>query len=237
MRVRGSTAVALMVALMAWSCARSSAPERAPLRFAVNQPPPAVLEAPPPPSPPVAPWAEGLTPLTVYCANSGAETKIALYAPSGEVNPDAVETFSQTAADWNGLAALKPRLVQLAFKAAYHFHATKLIVVSGYRRMVRRKGGYHASGAALDFKLPGIDYRQLGAYLRSFPRAGVGIYTNPRTQFVHLDVRDHSYHWLDASPPGVAWHEALLPDKSQETRDASYTPESDLPIDAQSSKL
>ena len=44
------------------------------------------------------------------------------------------------------------------------------------------------------------------------PRAGVGIYTNPRTQFVHLDVRDQSYHWVDASPPGVKWHEAQLRD-------------------------
>jgi hypothetical protein len=60
---------------------------------------------------------------------------------------------------------------------------------------------------------------------------GVGIYTNAKTHYVHLDVRDRSYHWLDASPPGVTWREALLPDPSQQKRDSSYTPESDLPID------
>jgi hypothetical protein len=49
---------------------------------------------------------------------------------------------------------------------------------------------------------------------------------------VHLDVRDRSFHWLDASPPGVTWREAALPDSKQSARDASYTAESDLPLDA-----
>ena len=58
---------------------------------------------------------------------------------------------------------------------------------------------------------------------------GVGIYTHPRTQFVHLDVRDASYYWLDASPPGVKWHEARLYDPSAQKRDAAWTPEMDEP--------
>ena len=44
----------------------------------------------------------------------------------------------------------------------------------------------------------------VAAYLRGVPRVGVGLYTHPRTRWVHLDVRDRSYHWADATPPASA---------------------------------
>jgi hypothetical protein len=47
---------------------------------------------------------------------------------------------------------------------------------------------------------------------------------------VHLDVRDASYHWLDASPPGVKWREKQLRDPTQMKRDAAWSPEQDLPL-------
>ena len=75
-----------------------------------------------------------------------------------------------------------------------------------------------------------MNAKKLSAWLRRLPRAGVGVYTHPRTQFVHLDVRRMSYHWLDASPPGVTWKELRLRDPSYRERDASYTPASDLPL-------
>ena len=58
---------------------------------------------------------------------------------------------------------------------------------------------------------------------------GVGIYTHPRTRYVHLDVREQSYHWLDASPPGITWKERALWDPKLVERDAAWTPEADLP--------
>ena len=87
-----------------------------------------------------------------------------------------------------------------------------------------RKGahGKHGKGEAIDFQLEGVSAATLAAYLRGTPLAGIGIYTHPKTQYVHLDVRAHSYHWLDGSPPGVTWREKLLGDPSQEKRDASY---------------
>jgi uncharacterized protein YcbK (DUF882 family) len=169
--------------------------------------------------------------LTVECANTGERGALRLYREDGSLDPDAVDAFSRIAADSNGYAPLSPRLVQLATKAAQHFHAKQLVVVSAFRQKRGNKSDHHTAGEALDFRLPGTDYRKLAAYLRTFPLAGVGVYTHPATQYVHLDVRDRSYHWLDASPPGVTWREALLPDPSQARRDGSYTPESDLPID------
>ena len=92
---------------------------------------------------------------------------------------------------------LAARLEQLVVKAAHHFGDAHVLVVSGWRE----RAGRHTSGEALDFKLQGVAAAQLAAYLRGLPRVGVGIYTHPKTQYVHLDVRDASYHWLDALAP------------------------------------
>jgi len=189
---------------------------------------------PPRPEPPAleVAWAKALPALRVECANTGAQAEVRLYDDDGSVNPLAVDAFSQVAADANGPFPLQERVVRLAVKAARYFDAKTLVVVSGYRKpRTKAPPDHHAKGEALDFRLPGVDYRKLAAYLRSLPRVGVGVYTDSRTRYVHLDVRDRSFHWLDASPPGVTWREAALPDAKQAARDAAYTDESDLPLD------
>jgi len=222
--------LAAPISLLYISCGASvRAPEVASPQVAVAAPAP--LPRVVPVREPVAEWAVGLEPLKVECANTGASETVRLYAKDGSIDPAAAEAFSRAAADWNGYATLNPRLLQLVVKAAHHFHSRTVIVVSGYRQKRGGKSDHHTAGEAIDFKLPGVDYRQLAAHLDSYPLAGVGIYTNSKTHYVHLDVRDRSYHWFDASPPGVTWREALLPDPSQRKRDASYTPESDLPIE------
>jgi uncharacterized protein YcbK (DUF882 family) len=227
---RLALAAAAVVSSLYLSCGSNVAPPPAsPPVIAVAAATPIKVEAVP--LPPEAPWAVALAPLKVTCANSGESASLRFYDSDGSLAPSAVEAFSRVSADFNGYAPLKPRLVQLVAKAAYHFHSSSLVIVSGFRQKRGGKVDHHTAGEALDFKLPGVDYRKLAAYLRSYPLVGVGVYTNPRTQYVHLDVRDRSYHWIDASPPGVTWREALLADPSQATRDASYTPESDLPID------
>jgi uncharacterized protein YcbK (DUF882 family) len=188
---------------------------------------------------PSAPWALALEPILVQNANTGAVAEVTLYREDGELDARGLGAFSDIAVDTRPGAprssqGLAVRVVQLAVKAAWHFRAHTLVLISAYRPFRRGKGGHHATGEAVDFQLPGVDYRKLAAYLRTYPRVGVGVYTNPRTHFVHLDVRDRSFHWLDASPPGVTWREAMLRDPGQAARDASYTPESDLPTDGPS---
>lgn len=238
-RGRLSRSLAVAALLVVAACARNAGgpepltasrstpgrvPEEAP--FGPPRPEPALLEVR------ELAWAKELSPLAVVCANTGAKAQVRLYEGDGSVDPVAVETFSRVAADSNGEFPLSDRLVQLAVKAAHHFAVQSLVVVSAYRKPRRRAApDHHAKGEALDFRLPGIDYRRLASYLRDLPRVGVGVYTDPRTHYVHLDVRDRSFHWLDASPPGVVWREALIPDPKQASRDATYTPESDLPLD------
>ena len=125
---------------------------------------------------------------------------------------------------------LDRRTLQLAVRAALHFHVVEVQVVSAYRKPGRRREGPHASGKAIDFKLPGIAARTLAAYLRTLPRVGVGVYTHPKTSFVHLDDRERSFHWLDASPPGRTWRERSLGGGvGLIKRDAAYARRDDWP--------
>jgi hypothetical protein len=173
----------------------------------------------------VAAWAEKLEAVEVGNAGTHTRVRIRLYASDGEVDEGARETFEAIAARDATAHRLSVRVEQLVFKAAYHFRSPTVIVVSGFRAHASR----HGTGEAVDFKLSGVWAGALADYLRGFPRAGVGLYTNPGTQYVHLDVREPSYHWLDASPPGVHWRERGLADPKGKRRDASWTPEFDLP--------
>jgi hypothetical protein len=176
-------------------------------------------------APRAASWADALPSVEVSSLRDGRSVSLRLYSPDGEVDEAARMGFEHTAARDGEQHVLEERLVQLVFKAAYHFHDAKVLIVSGWRE----HAGRHSTGEALDFKLQGIAAAQLAAYLRALPRAGVGIYTHPRTQYVHLDVREQSYHWVDGSPPGITWKERQMRDPGRAKRDASWAPEDDLP--------
>jgi len=146
---------------------------------------------------------------------TGESAAIRLYDDVGEVDEHEATRLDVLLADSRdpkncAAITLDRRTLQLAVRAALHFHAREVQVVSAYRKPGRRKEGPHASGKAIDFKLPGVPARTLASYLRTLPRVGVGVYTHPKTAFVHLDNRERSFHWLDASPPGRTWRERSL---------------------------
>jgi len=173
-----------------------------------------------------ASWAEALGPIEVTSLATGESASIRLYGLDGEVDEMERMRFEHLVARDGEQHVLAARLEQLVVKAAHHFGDAQVFVVCGWRE----HAGRHTTGEALDFKLRGVRAAVLAAYLRDLPRAGVGIYTHPRTQYVHLDVREPSFHWLDASPPGVTWRERPIRDPGQAKRDASWTPDSDLPF-------
>jgi hypothetical protein len=180
------------------------------------------------------PWAARLGAVPVLNRNTNARRAIRLYDDHGVLDRGEARAFMRVAGrskaapddDSEDDERLDLRVVQLAVRAAYHFGGAQISIISATRVGAH---GKHGTGEALDFSLEGVKAPVLAAYLRSTPRAGVGIYTHPKTQYVHLDVRDHSYHWIDGSPPGVTWREQLLPDPKQATRDASWSAAMDLP--------
>jgi uncharacterized protein YcbK (DUF882 family) len=187
------------------------------------------LLAPSPRGGRVASWARTLVPVELSSVTTKARASVRLYGPDGEVDEQARESFDRIASRDTDTERhpLASRLEQLVVKAAYHFGAGRVLVVSGWRE----RAGKHGTGEAIDFKLDGVHAGAVAAYLRGLPRVGVGLYTHPGTQFVHLDVRVPSYHWVDASPPGVHGKERQLGDRQAERRDAEYAPDMDLPLE------
>jgi len=175
-----------------------------------------------------------LAQLQIRNANTRQMLAVRLYDPSGQIDERAARGLDALLSDTRDrehelTTTLDRRLLQLVFRAAYHFSTEQVDVVSAYRQAGRRREGLHAQGRAIDFKLSGVKPPLLAAYLRTIPRVGVGIYTHPKTQFVHLDVRDQSFHWLDASPPGRHWREQNIGSKALKALDAKYSRSNDWP--------
>jgi uncharacterized protein YcbK (DUF882 family) len=175
-----------------------------------------------------------LSALTFYNVQSGIVDDVKLYDVFGSVDPAAAERLDDLLADARDPSSprtthLDRRLLMLVFRAAYHFKSQDVTVISGYRDPGRSIEGKHGEGKAIDFQLRKVPAAALAAYLRKSPRAGVGVYTNRRTQYVHLDMRDRSFHWLDASPPGVRWPEQALGLAGLTQQDDAYACADDWP--------
>jgi uncharacterized protein YcbK (DUF882 family) len=185
-------------------------------------------------------WAEPDTPfarfgpIRVVNINTRQRETLRLYRPDGRIDGPAAETLDAMLGDARDpndvhVTKLDRRTLQLVFRAAYHFAAREVLVISAYRQPGHRSEGMHGEGKAIDFRLPGISAAALASYLRKLPRVGVGVYTNPGTQYVHLDNRERSFHWLDASPPGRHWRERPLSLAGLAKRDAAYACTGDWP--------
>jgi uncharacterized protein YcbK (DUF882 family) len=92
-----------------------------------------------------------------------------------------------------------PRLLALLLDIQEHFHAGEIRLLSGYRSPWEGNSN-HGKGRAADIVVPGASDDAVASYARGLGFVGVGIY--PTSRFVHVDVRDASYFWVDASAPG-----------------------------------
>jgi len=169
-------------------------------------------------------WAANAPAISFRSKGEKEGVAIRLYTDAGEV-----DTASLRKIDHLGGAEghpLSPRVIQLIVKAAMHFNDSNVVVVSAYRE---GHAGKHSTSEAVDFECEHVKWSALASYLRGQRRVGVGVYTHPKTHYVHLDVRDESFHWFDASPPGKRWREKGITDSHAKERDAAYAPTDDLP--------
>lgn len=95
--------------------------------------------------------------------------------------------------------AVSPRLLDVLYNIQEHFHAGEVRLLSGYRSPWEGNSN-HGKGRAADIVVPGTTDDATASHARSLGYIGVGIY--PTSHFVHVDVREASYFWVDASAPG-----------------------------------
>jgi uncharacterized protein YcbK (DUF882 family) len=183
----------------------------------------------------VSPAFAALPPLRVTFVNTRQSEEIRLYEGTGQVDERAAKRLDTLLGDAHDpkhyeTTVLDRRTLQLLYRAAYHLRSYEVVVISAYRKPGRRRQGLHGTGQAIDFKLAGVTAAKLASYLRTLPRVGVGIYTHPRTQYVHLDSRARSFHWIDGSPPGRSWRERSLGGRTIAKTAAFYTRSLDWPV-------
>ncbi len=95
---------------------------------------------------------------------------------------------------------IDPRLVDVIYRLQVHFHAPEIRIISGYRTPRGGATSNHGKGRAMDLVVPGASDEEVAKLAREQGFAGVGIY--PVSGFIHVDVRERSYFWVDTSGPG-----------------------------------
>jgi uncharacterized protein YcbK (DUF882 family) len=93
-----------------------------------------------------------------------------------------------------------PRVLDLVYRVAVHFSAHEVRIISGYRTPRNGSHSNHGRGRAIDLVVPGASDEDVARFAREQGFVGVGVY--PVSGFVHLDVRERSYFWVDSSGPG-----------------------------------
>jgi hypothetical protein len=81
-----------------------------------------------------------------------------------------------------------------------HFKAPEIRVLSGYRTPHHGSTSNHGKGRACDMVVPGVSDEDVARFGREQGFTGVGVY--PVSGFVHLDIRERSFFWIDTSGPG-----------------------------------
>lgn len=92
------------------------------------------------------------------------------------------------------------RLLDVVYRVATHFGAPEVRIISGYRTPRNGTPSNHGKGRAIDLVIPGTKDEDVAKFAREQGFAGVGVY--PTSGFIHLDVRERSYFWVDYSGPG-----------------------------------
>jgi uncharacterized protein YcbK (DUF882 family) len=95
---------------------------------------------------------------------------------------------------------IDPRLIDFIYGVAVHFKVPEVRVLSGYRTPRRHSTSNHGKGRAMDCVFPGVRDEDVAKHAREHGFVGVGVY--PVSGFLHLDVRERSFFWIDTSGPG-----------------------------------
>jgi len=124
---------------------------------------------------------------------------------------------------------IDPRTLSLVYRIQSHFDVPEIRIVSGYR--VPRPGSRsnHGKGRAMDVIVPGVADEEVARFVRDLGFVGVGVY--PVSQFVHVDIRPHSYFWVDLSGPHMKNRERSILAPLAAQSDAAAAARGQAPIE------
>lgn len=142
----------------------------------------------------------------LHAVKTGDRYDLRLFDPSGELRTDALSDLRhllrcpRTGVDH----PIHWRIVTILVAVSAHYPGRTIKVISGYRHpkvSKHAKRSNHTRGRAIDFRVEGVNNRELRDLVRgSFSGIGVGYY--PNSTFIHVDVREREGQWIDYAGPG-----------------------------------
>jgi uncharacterized protein YcbK (DUF882 family) len=154
------------------------------------------------------PRGQGLAPLlhkpggtqgrfAIESANASEQVDVVFDLATGDMDADAYRALRhlmrcrRTGAE----IPIDPRLVELLYGLSQRT-GQKIVLISGYRAPgFAAPNSYHIRGMAADIRIPGMTALMVRDLARAMGVRGIGYY--PRSQFVHVDLRDEPYFWTD----------------------------------------
>ncbi len=127
-----------------------------------------------------------------------------LFNDNGKINPKSRKILSELSGERKKVKQRKllhPRLIHMIQRVAERYPGKTIEVVSGYRpNKSGKRDSVHNLGHALDFRVQGVERKELFNFIKELPNVGAGYY--PNSVFVHMDVRKESAFWVDFSGIG-----------------------------------
>jgi len=156
--------------------------------------------------------------VAIYARNHREVLVVDPIDEEGRVSEKALALFETLLRSWrtDDEHPVDPALVKLLHAIALA-HDGVLTVSSGYREPGHgtKPTSMHTMGMAADVRHPYLPAKMIADFAREWGAGGVGYY--PKTGFVHVDVREKPFYWIDYSAKGekgkvVADMDGLLAD-------------------------
>jgi len=130
-------------------------------------------------------------------ANNGERTEVVFDLATGDLDVDSYLALRHLmrCRRTNAEVPIDPRLIELLWRLSQRT-GQKILLISGYRAPAyAAPASYHVRGMAADIRIPGMTALMVRDLARALGAHGIGYY--PRSQFVHVDVREEPYFWTD----------------------------------------
>jgi uncharacterized protein YcbK (DUF882 family) len=152
------------------------------------------------PSPKAPTDAAGRPKLVLNSLNRTEKVELDPTSDVGDFAPTEIDKATWVIRCGEDQHPIDARLLNLLYAIQKRFSAGEIRFVSAYRAPYKGQGSNHGYGRAMDLVVPGATDEEVASYARSLGFVGVGIY--PISGFVHVDVRERSFFWVDRSGPG-----------------------------------
>lgn len=151
--------------------------------------------------------------LEIYAVNTRERVRVRVYNTEGKLDVDALDVLANVFRDQRTERhhPINRRLVAILYTLG-QLYGRPLHLISGYRhpKHIKKRMSRHATAQAADILVPGVPEEDVFQTLRErLEKVGLGVY--PTSHFVHVDVRERSYYWVDRSGPGQRKRERRLP--------------------------